>query len=81
MGAHRFSSQPSQPPRDGHVQGGYETDAEGSLTCIRERIHCVATPEVGDGDDGLEEAQIDNFVRVLAEVSLSVARRKGSIDG
>ena len=57
-----------------------DTAGEG-LTRIHARIHCVATPEVRDGDTRLEEAQIDNFVRVLAEVSLAVARRKGSTDG
>ena len=76
MGAHRFSSQPSQPPRDGHVQGGYETDAEGSLTCIRERIHCVATPDTTEVTDDLADIQIDNFLKTLAEVALSVARRR-----
>ena len=79
MGAHRFSSQPSQPPRDGHVQGDYDTDAEGRLTCIRKRIHCVATPDTTEGTNDLADIQIDNFLKTLAEVALSVARRKDQL--
>ena len=48
---------------------------EKALTSIRECIHCVATQDT-DGDDELARIEIDNFLDTLAEVAISIARRK-----
>ena len=48
---------------------------EKALTCIRECIHCVATQDT-DGDDELDRIEIDNFLDTLAEIAMSIARRK-----
>ena len=48
---------------------------EKALTSIRECIHCVATQDT-DGEDELDRIEIDNFLDTLAEIALSIARRK-----
>ena len=45
------------------------------LTSIHRGIHCAATPE-GEDTDETEAIQLSHFFKVLAEVALSVARRK-----
>ena len=52
--------------------------APDGLTCIRPRIHCVATPDTGDleGYAELDRIDIDNLINTLAEVVVSVARRE-----
>ena len=50
-----------------------EHDHEG-LTCIPQRIHCVATPE-GELDGEREGLQLSHFFQVLAQVAMSVTGR------
>ncbi len=45
------------------------------MTCIRECIHCVATQGT-EGDDELDRIEIENFLDTLAEIAMSIARRK-----
>ncbi len=58
----------------------HETDAEGRLTCIHRRIHCVATPDTTEDEDELDRIQIDNFLNTLAEVALPAAHRKEQLE-
>ena len=46
-----------------------------ALTCIRGCIHCVATQDT-DGIDEIDQIEIDNFLDTLAEIAMSIARRK-----
>ena len=47
-----------------------------ALTSIGEPIHCAATPEGPPGQNEQDEIDITNFLNVLAEVALAVARRR-----
>ncbi len=49
---------------------------ERPLTSIPEGIHCAATPEDQEDNDELDEIAIENFLDILAEVALAVARRR-----
>ena len=53
-----------------------ETGPLEGLTCIHQRIHCVATPETPEPENELDQIAIDNFLQTLAEVALAVARRR-----
>ena len=57
--------------REGRKSGRPE-----GLTSIHRGIHCAATPE-GEATDETEGRQLSHFYQVLAEVALSVAKRKG----
>ena len=48
------------------------------LIPIHPRIHYTATPDTDDreGDDELDRIDIENFLSILAEVAISVARRE-----
>ena len=46
------------------------------LTCIHQRIHCPATTDTTEEINELEEIQIAAFLNTLAEVALSVAKRR-----
>jgi len=48
---------------------------DAGLTCIHRRRHCVATQDT-DGDDELDRIEIDNFLDTLAEIAMSIAKRK-----
>ena len=48
---------------------------EEALTSIRECIHCVATQDT-DGDAEMDRIDIDNFLDTLADIAMSIARRK-----
>ncbi len=54
-------------PRDGRQPEG--------LTCIRARIHCVATQDRVGPDNETDRIMIDNFLRTLSEVALALAAR------
>ena len=56
-----------------------ETGAPNGLTCIPRRIHCPDTNAIEAADE-LDRIAIDNFLTTLAEVALSVARRKERLD-
>ena len=51
-----------------------------ALTCIGQPIHCAATPEEPSGQNEQDEMDITNFLNVLAEVALAVARRRQQQD-
>ncbi len=54
------------------------TDPE-ALTSIGKPIHCAATEEPGpDGDsrEELDELEINNFIKILAEVAIALATRR-----
>ena len=53
-----------------------ESGAEKALTPIHRRIHSSATADHLDGDDELDRIAIDNFLDILAEIALAIARRR-----
>ncbi len=56
-----------------------KTTCPEALTSIGEPIHCAATEEPGlDGDsrEELDELEINNFIKTLAEVAIAVATRR-----
>ena len=60
----------------------YNRDPQG-LTCIHSPIHCAATQEPdGLSEDGSEvdNIDVDNFIRTIADVALEIARREQRID-
>ena len=77
MGA---GTEPSASPPADHTRCDHDIDPEGRLTCIHQRIHYTATPDTTDGHDELDQIQIDHFLNTLAEIALSVARRKEQLD-
>ena len=58
-----------------------ESGTEKALTPIHRRIHCAATTDTmqPDGNE-LDQIAIDHFLGTLAEVALSVARRRQQLD-
>ena len=50
------------------------------LTCIPQRIHCVATTDTLEEADELDRIDIDNFLSTLAEVATAVVRREQQAD-
>ncbi len=46
------------------------------LTSIHGGIHCAATPKE-EASDETEALQLSHFYKVLAEVAMAVAKRKG----
>ncbi len=63
----------SPPEESGGVNG---------LTPIHGRIHCAATPDTYDEQNGneLDQIAIDHFLDTLAEVALAIARRTEQLD-
>ena len=55
-----------------------ESGAEKALTPIHGRIHCGATPDTTEpeNENELDNIAVDHFLDTLAEVALSVARRR-----
>ena len=51
------------------------------LTSIHARIHCAATDAYRTGENELDEIALDNFIKTLAEVAISVVKRKGKSNG
>ena len=56
-----------------------ESNDQEALTCIP-GIHCAATPDTLEGQDELDQIAIDNFLNTLADIALSIARRKEQLD-
>ena len=60
---------------DGDLQNGFSTPVESgagkALTPIHSGIHCAATPA-----DETNRIQLQHFFNVLADVALSVAKRR-----
>ena len=58
------------------------TEEESGLTSIHRRIHCGATDDTKDSNDNdeLDKIAIDNFLQTLADVALSVAKRRESVE-
>ena len=44
------------------------------------RSDCAATPDTIGSDDELDEIDIDNFLDILAEVVMAIARRRQPLD-
>ena len=55
---------------------GDENGPVDELTSIHGRIHCPDTNEAHDDDNELDRIAIDNFLDTLAEIALSVVRRR-----
>ena len=49
------------------------------LTSIHRRIHCAATRDSDDNDE-LNRIAIDNFLQTLADVALSIAKRREPVE-
>ena len=49
------------------------------LTSIHGRIHCAATQDADDNDE-LDRIAIDNFLQTLADVALSIAKRRDPVE-
>ena len=56
-----------------------EEDQPTGLTSIHRRIHCAATQDA-DVNDELDQIAIDNFLQTLADVALSIAKRRDPIE-
>ena len=65
----------AEEPTNGVSPPG-ESGLENGLTPIHQRIHCAATNGAPDTDDELDQIDIDNLLKTLAEVALAIARRK-----
>lgn len=70
MGSRRLGSKPT-----GESTLPLVVEPEERLTCIHERIHCVATHDTADDIDELQEIQIAEFFNTLAGVAIEVAKR------
>ena len=59
-----------------------ESGAEKALTPIHRRIHCAATTDTmqPENENELDNIAVDHFLDTLAEVALSVARRRQQLD-
>ena len=59
-----------------------ESGAEKALTPIHRRIHCGATTDTmqPENENELDNIAVDHFLDTLAEVALSVARRRQQLD-
>ena len=80
MGPCKFCPNALAPARTGDDPGDSEIGPVERLTCIHERIHYTATPDATEEQNELYEIQIDTFLSTLAEIALSVARRKEHLD-
>ncbi len=47
-----------------------------ALTSIGKPIHCAATRDQEEGQEELDEMDINNFIKTLAEVAIAVATRR-----
>ena len=58
-----------------------EASVEG-LTSIHGRIHCAATANTNDLDDidELDKIVIENFLKTLSDVAMSITKRRESSD-
>ena len=63
------------PEHDGTGLGA-ESGPPAALSSGAPRIHCADTSEVQDNENELDRIAIDNFLDTLADVALSVARRR-----
>ena len=63
------------PDRNGTGPGD-ENGPLDALTSIHGRIHCPDTSEPSDDENELDRIATDNFLETLAQVALSVARRR-----
>ena len=61
---------------DGVNPSNDESSVEKALTPIHTRIHCAATGENLDSENELDQIAIDNFLDTLADVILSIIRRR-----
>ena len=52
---------------------------ESGLTSIPGRIHCAATQD-SNKDDELDKIAINNFLQTLADIALSIAKRREQVD-
>jgi hypothetical protein len=50
------------------------------LTSIHTRIHCATTHYTPEEVGELDRIVIDNFIKILAEVVISVTRREQQVD-
>ena len=55
-------------------------DSKEALTCIYGRIHCPPAEAPNEGEDGLTQIDVRNFIDALAEIALAVARRREGLD-
>lgn len=60
-------------PDDDHPEG---------LTSIPGRIHCAATDDTNETDDidELDRIVIENFLKTLSDVAMSITKRRESLD-
>jgi hypothetical protein len=67
-------------PRNSDQAIGHSFDPANGLTPIHPRIHCAATTDGGGYDqyDELDQIDIKNLVDTLAQVAISVARRRSA---
>ena len=56
-----------------------QAEDDPGLTSIHGRIHCAATQDADDNDE-LDRIAIDNFLQTLADVALSIAKRRAPVD-
>ena len=80
MDSPKSRSRPQQQAHRSHGLPDHEINVAEGLTSIHQRIHYTATPDTTDGNDELDQIQIDNFLNTLAQIALSIARRKEMLD-
>ncbi len=68
-------------PVEVHILGEPEKSDPAGLTSIHGRIHCAATDGYQTGENEVENIALDNFIKTLAEVAISVVKRKGEQNG
>jgi hypothetical protein len=51
-----------------------ESGPPNGLTCIHTRIHCAATHDTTS--DEIKQLQVEAFLKTLAEIAMSIARRQ-----
>ena len=57
-----------------------ESGGADGLTSIHRRIHCAATLDTLDDENELDQIAIDCFLDTLAEIAMSIARRRQRLD-
>ena len=53
-----------------------ESGRQNGLTRIHRRIHCVATQGTTEAGNELDQIAISHFLDTIAEIALTVARRR-----
>ena len=57
-----------------------ESGSVNGLTPIHQRIHCAATPDTIDEVNEVDVITIGNFLDTLAEVAMTIARRRKQLE-